>query len=240
MLSIPTSSVIELKAAIDRAAKTAGEKAGSGDNDPLFSGVPELSNLVSEIDSIKKRDANILEECLLTAINGCAGWQAKRIPEKFNVSKRALVAWCPEQQKMYGFLTRRGFGEYDASSIRDFNIKLREIDATLPNIEVDLDVECTKRTFMFSFYGKKWGTEYETRIVSDLSKMFNDDVRFFVEEFVRYNQEMIKNNYKKSLSEHPQQAVFELHDKNIFSNYTTSELSKWAYFEINEHLVSLK
>jgi hypothetical protein len=80
--------------------------------DPLLTSLPELSILVSAVDSVKKRHGLLIEQALIFAINKIPSWSARKqkiqtIGSKFEVD---CLAFNSSTGALYVFECKRGHG----------------------------------------------------------------------------------------------------------------------------------
>jgi hypothetical protein len=227
-LTIRCARVSRLKKRFYTILDDAEAAAKATSADPLFDGVQDLSRLVTEIDSIKKRHGTVLKQCILEGVKGMSGWDASIMPNEYMGSKEMVVAWNTDAKQVYAFAAKRGHGDYDASSLSDINKRLSQAQAILPNFAEDKKVsKATLNTFIVSFYGKVWKTQYSVYRTQDLHKIFGAELRHFVRSFMAFNEKVIAERYENRIRGGANQEDLKLENaSNIFLDLSQKNLSE--------------
>lgn len=157
--------------------------------DPLFGSIPRLSSLVSEIDGIKKRHGLLIEEALIFAINKLPDWQAtkEKITTASGNAHLDCLAFNTSSRKLYVFECKRGHGSFDGDKIRAIDQRLDRISASIKaHVNAKGWYPSSCRTFLLSFYGATWNSDYSIFDRHGVAKLFEPCLGRFVNEFMDY------------------------------------------------------
>lgn len=103
--------------------------------DPLLKSVPHISQVVSAVESIKKRHGVLIEDALIAAIKKLAHWDAGKsiIPRKNgSVFKTDCVAVNQQAGIAYVFECKRQYASFDGDKKRAIDARLDEIAVLFP------------------------------------------------------------------------------------------------------------
>ena len=185
--------------------------------DPLLTSNKDLSALVTEIDSIKKRHGLLIEEALIFAINKVPGWSAKKEKIKIAGGKAHLdcLAYNNTTKKLYVFECKRGHGKFDADAINAINDRLDKIKAAiLSHVKPKGWSPCITDIFILSFYGNCWNSNYQIYTSNDVGTLFEPCIGTFVDHFMRHVENQVHVDYAMTLrgsqpSDNPNQTIFD-------------------------------
>lgn len=202
-------------------AAKAKESAADIPCDPLFIANPRLSTLVSEIDSIKKRHGLLIEDALIWAINKLPGWEAakEKIATAGGRAHLDCLAFSSSTSRLCVFECKRGHGILDADKVRAVDQRLDRVSQSIGAHALAKGWRVAKiETFLLSFYGTKWKSNYPIHSREDISTVFEPCVGRFVREFMDYTEACATDAYREELKASSEQAarrtIFELMEEN--------------------------
>ena len=176
----------------------AEKKAQKMEVDPVLKFVPNISRLVSAVDSIKKRHGPLIEEALVFAISRIPGWSAER---QTNVSyagenfKLDCFAHHAGSETLYVFECKRGHGVGDSAALRSIDQRLNKVvPASKQHARSSgLSVKHIK-AFIISFYGKKWKSDYPIFDSHEAATIFPPCAVRFADELRKSSENLISRH----------------------------------------------
>lgn len=228
----------------------AGAVAAGIPTDPLLMAAPRLSEVVSVVDSVKKRHGPLIEDALIAAINGVQGWVAEKskVPRPGKgYYKPDCIAVNQSTKTAYVFECKRNYGSLDAPAKREADERLDEIGVLFPAYAASRGWPAmTPSLFILSFYGTAPGSKHPVYDRNSASALFPSCVVRFARDFISYTEEVVgtwaaERAYNGDGSKHPEllpvrTAETEVRKRgNIFYQLDQMECDADATVEIGEN-----
>ena len=233
-LTIACRKIRQLKSRSHKMLESAKEAGQASQQDPLFRQLGDLSNLVTEIESIKKRHAAVLKRCLLLGVNGIANWHSEIMPDKYMSGKEMILCWNEVDGRICAFETKRGHGNYDSSSLAALDHRLYAARKSLDQAANDLNMpNACKQVFVVSFYGKVWKLHHKVYTPKNIDNIFNPELTFMLSSFMEFHRKMIEDEYNGRFPQIRKQGNLDLAGgPNIFLDISDHEIRKFKQVKI--------
>ena len=189
----------------------AENKAQKMEIDPVLRFVPDISRLVSAVDSVKKRHGPLIEEALVFAISCVPGWSAERqtkvsyAGENFRLD---CLAHHAGSQTLYVFECKRGHGVGDSAALRSIDQRLAKVvpASTEHARRRGLSVKSVE-VFIISFYGKKWNSRYPIFNAHEAATIFPPCAVRFADELRKSSENLISRHVGERVNPGPRKSA---------------------------------